>query len=149
VNNIAYRSYRPPSIMELLQGVADSSQEFKASTGGHVTHQRSQFRGNNADFNGQAIELTVPPSTRASRLYQFYTGLEDRLNQRGGHGFISYVYPSRSRGTAFTIKFKSLSNPEFLEALSHMPEVKKVVEMPKDDSVYPNISHKFNVLLAQ
>lgn|GEM_PF-1623611 len=149
MNNIAYRSYRPPSIMELLQGVADSSPEFKAKSSGNVIGQTSRLRGNNADFNGQAIELTVPPSTRASRLYQFYTGLEGRLNQRGGHGFISYVYPSRSRGTAFTIKLKFSKNAEFLEALSHMPEVKKVVEMPRDDSVYPNISHKFNVLLAQ
>ena len=135
--------------MELLQGVAEPSQEFKTKSSGNVTGQNSRLRDNNADFNSQAIELAVPPSTHASRLYQFYTRLEDRLNQRGSHGFISYVYPSRSRGTAFRIKLKSSRNTEFLETLSHMPEVKKVIEMPKDDSVYPNISHKFNVLLAQ
>ena len=124
MNKIAYPSYKQSSVEELLQSVE-------------------------AGFNVQAIELALPPSTQSSKLYKFYHKLEEKLNNQGGSGFISHVKHSRSRGTTFTVKLVPAKDSEFLEALNNMPEVKEVTEESKGDYVYPDLSHKFNVLLAQ
>ncbi len=124
MNKIAYQPYKQPSVEELLQGV---------ETG----------------FNEQAIELAVLPSTHSSRLYKFYHKLEEKLNNQGGNGFISHVQHSRSRGTTFTVKLVPAKDSEFLEALNNMPEVEEVTEESKGGYVYLDLSHKFNVLLAQ
>lgn len=124
MNKIAYPSYRQPSVEELLQSV---------ETG----------------FNEQAIELALPPSTQSSKLYKFYDRLEEKLNNLGSSGFISHVQHSRSRGITFTVKLVPAKDSEFLEALNSMPEVEEVTEESKGGYVYPDLSHKFNVLLAQ
>ncbi len=124
MNKIAYRPYRQPSVEELLQSV---------ETG----------------FNAQAIELALPSSTQSSKLYKFYNRLEEKLNNLGSNGFISHVKHSRSRGTTFTVKLAPAKDSEFLEALNNIPEVEEVTEESKGDYAYPDLSHKFNVLLAQ
>ncbi|MBU2535552.1 MAG: hypothetical protein ABIK32_07920 [Chloroflexota bacterium] len=124
MNNIAYQSYRQPSVEELFLSVEAGSNE-------------------------QAIELAVPPSTHSSRLYKFYHRLEEKLNDLGSNGFISHVQHSRSRGTTFTVKLVPTKDSEFLEALNNMPEVEEVTEESKGGYAYPGLSHKFNVLLAQ
>jgi hypothetical protein len=121
---MAYQPYRQPSVEELLQSVE-------------------------AGFNEQAIELDLPPSTRSSKLYKFYNKLEEKLNNLGSSGFISHVQHSRSRGTTFTVKLVPAKNSEFLEALNSMPEVEEIKEESKGDHAYPDLSHKFNILLAQ
>ena len=124
MNKIAYPSYKQSSVEELLQSV---------ETG----------------FNAQAIELDLPPSTHFSRLYKFYHKLEEKLNNLGSSGFISHVKHSRSRGTTFTVKLVPAKDSEFLEALNNMPEVEEVTEESNGGYAYPDLSHKFNVLLAQ
>lgn len=149
MNKIAYQPYRQPSVEELLQGVTEPSQEVKERNGIRVTYADSQFRNNNVGFSGQAIELALPPSTHSSRLYKFYHKLEEKLNNLGSSGFISHVQHSRSRGTTFTVKLVPAKDSEFLEALNNMPEVEEVTEESKGGYAYPDLSHKFNVLLAQ
>jgi len=144
--NVAYRTRGLPSIFELLQGVTEPSQKVRENNGGRIT---STNRRDNVGFNGQTIELAVLPSTRLSRLYQFYNKLEVNLHKPGSDGFIGYVSHSRSRGTAFTVRLTLTENKDFLQALSNMPEVEKVTEEPKGDNAYPSLSHKLSVLLAQ
>ncbi len=124
MNKIAYPPDKQSSVEELLQSVE-------------------------AGFNEQAIELAVLPSTHSSRLYKFYHKLEEELNNLGSNGFISHVQHSRSRGTTFTVKLAPAKDSEFLEALNKMPEVEEVTEESKGGYAYPDLSHKFNVLLAQ
>jgi len=149
MNNIAYRSYRLPSISELLQGVAEQPQKAEGKKRVGVASLNSQFRNNSVGFNEQAIELAVSPSTCSSRLYKFYTELEEKLHKLGSDGFISHVCHSQSSGTTFTVKLTSPKNREFLEALGKMPEVEEVMEKSKGDYAYPNPSQKFSVLLAK
>jgi hypothetical protein len=124
MNKIASQPDKQSSVEELLQSVE-------------------------AGFNVQAIELALPPSTHSSRLYKFYHKLEEELNNLGSNGFISHVQHSRSRGTTFTVKLVPAKDSEFLETLNNMPEVEEVTEESKGDYAYPDLSHKFNVLLAQ
>ncbi len=124
MNKIAYPPDKQSSAEELLQSVE-------------------------AGFNVQAIELALPPSTQSSKLYKFYHKLEEELNNLGSNGFISHVQHSRSRGTTFTVKLAPAKDSEFLEALNNMPEVEEVTEESKGGYAYPDLSHKFNVLLAQ
>ncbi|MEE9398954.1 MAG: hypothetical protein V3V23_01655 [Dehalococcoidales bacterium] len=149
MNKIAYPSYRQPTVEELLKGVIEPSQEIRGTNEIRVTSADSQFRNNNVGFSGQAIELAVLPSTHSSRLYKFYHKLEEKLNNLGSSGFISHVQHSRSRGTTFTVKLVPAKDSEFLEALNNMPEVEEVTEESKGGYAYPDLSHKFNVLLAQ
>jgi hypothetical protein len=149
MNNIAYRSYRLPSISELLQSVAEQPQKAEGKKKVGVASLNSQFQKTRAGFNERAIELVVSPSTRSSRLYKFYTELEEKLHKLGSDGFISHVCHSQSSGTTFTVKLSPSNNRVFLEAVNNMTEVKEVMEESKGGSAYPNFSQKFNVLLAQ
>jgi hypothetical protein len=149
MNKIAYQPYRQPSVEELLQGVIEPFQEIKGTNGTRVTYADSQFRNNNVGFSGQAIELALPPSTQSSKLYKFYNRLEEKFNNLVSSGFISHVQHSRSRGTTFTVKLVPTKDSEFLEVLNNMPEVEEVTEESNGGYAYPDLSHKFNVLLAQ
>jgi hypothetical protein len=149
MNKTVSPSYRAPSVEELLSGVSEPSREIMQMNGIRVTYADNQYRGNDVGFSKQAIELALPPSTHSSRLYKFYNKLEEKLNNMDSNGFISYVQHSRSRGTTFTVKLVSAKDSEFLEALNDIPEVEGVMEEPRGGHAYPDLSHKFNVLLAQ
>ena len=149
MNNIAYRPYRLTSIPDLLKSVAEQPPQIKGKNGIGVTGLKSQFQKTRTSFNGQAIELVVSPSTGSSRLYKFYTQLEEKLHNLGSDGFISYVRHSQNSGTTFTVKLTSPKNKEFLEALNNMTEVKEVKEESNGGSAYPNFPRKFNVWLAR
>ena len=144
--NVAYRTRELPSISELLQGVSEPGQKVRENNGGRIT---SPNRRDNVGSNGQTIELAVLPSTRLSRLYQFYNKLEVKLQKPGSDSFIGYVSHSRSRGTTFTIRLTLAKNKNFLQTLSNMLEVEKVTAELEGDNAYPSLSHKLSVLLAQ
>lgn len=144
--NVAYRPLRPPSISELLQGATGSNLKVKENNKGGIT--RPNIR-DNVGFKEQTFELALPPSTHSSRLYQFYHQLEGNLQKPSGDGFIGYVSHSRRLGTTFIVRLTPMKNQHFLQALSEMPEVKKVTEEPEGGNAYPGTAHKLSILLAQ
>ncbi len=148
MNNVAYGDSGLRSASDLLQGNTEPPNKIKRIHDIGISNLKRGFPADNVGFNKQAIELSVPQSTDVTRLYEFYTKLEDTFGKHGDYGFISCTHRTISRGTTFTVKLTPEKLGDFLDDVRNIPEVHEVMEESEGGYVFPNQSQRFYIILA-
>lgn len=106
----------------------------------------SQLPDDHNNFNEEAIELIIPPSTNSSLLLSFIYLLEKRLCDPFTHVSIMHIIGSWDWGTIITLSLSSNQSVNLLEKLENLPEVERVEQKPLIRGTHPVLPKKFGTL---
>ncbi len=102
---------------------------------------------NSGDFTEEAVELVIPPSANAARLWNFMCQMEERLNDDENYASIMHTVGSWDRDTIITILVQPAALVNITERLANMAEVEKVEEKPPAGDTFFSYPKKSRVML--